>query len=112
MGQSMSTITVSIGRNVGTEPLSDPTWRTFRTTVGNVVATWCETIYVSDAGCVGHWDGVDEESRTWVGEWAGYGEPNLLIDRLAEVARVYGQDAIAVTTGTTVLAGLQPATVA
>lgn len=107
----MSTITVSIGRNVGSVPLPVSAWDAFRWDVDHEIRAYCGTVYVSDAVCVGEWDGITEESRTWVAAWDLPYAPGPLVNRLAILAGRYGQDAIAVTTGTTVLAGLQPVTV-
>lgn len=102
----MSTVTVSIGRGSGTGPLSDDDWSIFRALTESTLRDYCDTLYVTDAVCVGSWDGVEEESRTWVARWDYEEAPSALVGTLALLARHYGQDAIAVTTGTTILAGL------
>ena len=103
----MSTVTVSIGRNVGNVPLSAGQWDRFRAAVAEGVNFHTSDRYVEDALSFGAWEGVEEESRTWVALLAAdYDRVPELTRYLAAIARAYGQDAIAVTTGVTVLAGL------
>lgn len=104
------TVTVSIGRNVGSTPLRQHEWDAFTSDVHGTLANYCDTFYVTAAESVGYWDGIAEDSRTWVAETDSPEAPDALVRTLAIVARLYRQDAIAVTTGTTVLAGLQQVT--
>jgi len=105
----MSTVTVSIGRNVpGHGPLGPHYWDRFIHDVQDVVEAFAQTIYVDAAYSSGEWNGELEDSRTWVfatdGDWS-----ERIVADLSVVATEYGQDAIAVTTGTTILAGLAAA---
>lgn len=110
-----STVTVSIGRNVGTVPLSEARWNDFTAAIHNLIDVYCRTVYVDCAESTGSWDGILEDSRTWVAEVADWITPEVLptvVERFGTVARAFGQDAVAVTVGTTILAGLAPASVA
>ena len=97
-----ATVTVSIGRNVGNVPMPGPEWRRFRRTVSDALANG--TVFVKDARTVGEWDGIAEESRTWVASVDSEVVPSL-VEFLGGLAREYSQDDIAVTVGETVLAG-------
>lgn len=109
----MSTTTVSIGRNVGAVPMTDREWEAFRAAVSACIARAGNLSILFTGTGVGTWtdaDGVEviEQSATWVVEDVIDIE-GLTLD-LARTAKRYGQDAIAVTTGETVLAGLQHTT--
>lgn len=104
-------ITVTIGRNVGVEPLPASSWRAFQDAVAECLAMWCRVgvrvgdFALSHSHGVGEWDGVPEDNYTVT----AYG-----IERLADAAQVFEsvqgvmrsyagiwrQDAIAVTLGT------------
>lgn len=103
---SAATVTVSIGRNVGAVPMPVDVWRRFRRDVAGYLASG--DVFVSDARTVGRWDGVAEESRTWVASIASSDVPSI-VSAMAALARAYRQDAIAVSVGQTTLAGLSGA---
>lgn len=103
-----STVVVSIGRNVGTVPLSDDVWSCFVRDVGEVL-TWAGgTLVVEAAESAGVWDGVVEESATFVAVGVPVEALLSLRSRLARLAGFYGQEAIAVTTGSTDLVSPDP----
>lgn len=81
-------IAVTIGRNIGTEPMSPGRWANFCWAVK-------DQMYLSPEPTVtlhtGEWEGVAEESCTIVGE-----APGLRFERWAHIARAFSQDAIAV----------------
>jgi len=95
-----TTATISIGRNVGTAPMSGDAWQRFQADVRLALTECGATIYVDAARSVGEWEGVLEDSCTFV---ASLPVANLahLDDDLAYLTRVYRQDAIAVTLGET-----------
>ena len=95
------TVTVSIGRNIGSVPMPGPEWRRFRRTVSEALAGG--PVFVRDARTVGQWEGVSEESRTWVAS-VDTDAVDVLLQSMRCLARAYCQDAIAVTVGHTVLA--------
>jgi hypothetical protein len=97
------TVTISIGRGVpgGGDMFADE-WDDFRNDVRGVLETFGATVYVDAAQSVGEWEGVAEESATWVAavpsdcvEWLR-GSLGVLRER-------YQQDAIALTIGETTL---------
>lgn len=102
----MSTVTVSIGRNVGSAPLDAIEWSAFKEATRNLVLDATSRLFVDSAWSVGRWDGVEEESCTFVGEAYGPAVVIALHEALAGLARRFQQDAIAITSGTTFLAGL------
>lgn len=99
---TITTVTVSIGRNVYEAPLSDAHWSDFRKDVHASLRPHLIDLFVADALSSGKWDGITEESRTWVALISEDALPALHAS-LAEDARNWGQDAIAVTAGITTL---------
>lgn len=99
----MHTLTISIGRNLpGGGALNDGAWAAFRAGVRSIVAPR-GTVHVDAAYSVGEWDGVAEESATFVvGGVTADGAAGIAREAAA-LARHYQQDAVAVTTGTTAL---------
>lgn len=98
----MATVTVSIGRNVGSQPMSDNDWTNFISVVGASIKRDANAVFVDAAASRGEWDGIAEDSRTWVAdidEW----DLGALRGSLAEWARTFMQDAIAFTVGATEL---------
>lgn len=104
----MSTTTISIGRNTATGPMSGPQWDRFQRRTEAIVLAACGSfrdLLFTGAG-TGQWEGVEEESFTLV----AIIDAELLVElqaRLAMLAKVFGQEAIAVTAGQTVLAGAE-----
>lgn len=110
----MSTITVSAGRYIGATPMPESDWNTFRMLIGRAVEVATLTTVFKGTG-LGQWtdeDGetVHEEAFTIVALDEGRGDVRWLTATLTDLARQYGQDAIAITTGETVLAGMQHTT--
>lgn len=95
----MTTATISIGRNVGDKPLSADRWLAFRYAIRQGLGDDA-TVYVDGATSVGEWQGVSEESATWVADITPE-RASVLSGHLAKVALDYGQDAIALTLGET-----------
>lgn len=105
----MSTITVSAGRNVGDTPMDIVDWERFTADIVALVESTGHTVLFEGTG-KGVWDGVVEQAFTVVAlvEWGA--ETDQLTAWLGDLAKGYGQDAIAITTGETVLAGMQHTT--
>ena len=96
----MQTITVTIGRNVGEEPLPQDRWNEFiadtRAAVDSTVSDiWVATPYR------GSWDGVPEDAFVFYGPVEAEHIPweRLLKQRLSVLAGYYGQQAIGVSVG-------------
>lgn len=102
----MSTITVSAGRNVGDTPMDDGRWAMFceDITLG-VNLSGHQVLFVGTGD--GIWEDTVEEAFTIVALTTESSDTDALTRWLADLAPQYRQDAIAITTGETVLAGLK-----
>jgi hypothetical protein len=93
----MLTVMVSIGRNVGANPLSNDDWIAFVNATSDVIRNQNEKPELHWG--TGSWDGISEESahitvyRHYVTEGMRY----AYREGLSRLARHYGQDAIALT---------------
>lgn len=98
----MATVTVTIGRNVGTVPMDRDRWRLFRQSIRDTLVSVASDIYVDSAQAWGEWDGTMEECATWV---ASVPSDSLWVlrDALPYLASTFSQEAIALTVGTTEL---------
>jgi hypothetical protein len=105
----MSTITVSAGRNVGDAPMDAVTWETFTMDLVATVEATGHTVLFEGTG-QGIWEGTVEQAFTIVAASGPEARTGTLAEWLGAMARHYGQDAIAITVGTTVLAGMQHST--
>ena len=98
-------ITVSIGRNVRVagkiEPMPINRWTRFVAGVEWLVEVHAQGTRFTTAYGRGEWDGVEEESVVVTGEVAASRIDEVIRPWLAYLAREYGQDAIALTVGTT-----------
>lgn len=83
----MNTITVTLGRNIGSTPMSKKDWINFRIKVQHLFTE----LYVN-AASVGVWQGVKEESRVFVGTTPH--DIETLERILARLAKEFNQDAI------------------
>lgn len=96
------TVTISIGRNVNDRPMSAALWAGFTLDVQTLLENVEAEIFVRTAKSEGVWDGVSEDSYTWVASVdAAY--LSALEVNLSRLADTYLQDAIALTVGTTTL---------
>jgi len=98
----MATATISIGRGGLERRLSDIAWREFATTIRQMLNHIGATVFVDGAESIGEWEGVSEESRTWVAD-IGTHSPDFITGWLEMTAALYEQDAIALTIGETTL---------
>ncbi len=80
-------ITITIGRNVGSRPMTPNQWNTFKSEVEGMFTQ----LYVN-VSSIGEWGGVKEESQVYVGE-CECGVEYLEL-KLAMLASMYEQDAI------------------
>lgn len=104
----MYSYTATIGRNVGETPMSDSDWETF---IDDVTSDMSNSAWPNQIEAVeihrgkGSWQGIEEESAkiTVLLKSAlpedGERSLNMLRGYLSENARLYGQDAIALTIG-------------
>lgn len=97
---------VSIGRNRGGLPMPARDWRAFQRSLEAVVAQVADPIYTRALG-EGEWrDGeviVREDCYVLVGELLAEDSVDQLRNKLAKLARRYGQDAIALALADTEL---------
>jgi hypothetical protein len=98
----MATATISIGRGGGERRLSDGSWDTFTGSIRDLLKACDATVFVDAAESIGEWEGVPEESRTWVADIGDHSR-NYLIGWLSGTASAFEQDAIALTVGETIL---------
>ena len=97
----MATATISIGRGGGERRLSDAEWAHFAVSIRDLLAHIEATVFVDGAESIGEWEGVAEESRTWV---ADIGDRSAFATGWLEItAAFFEQDAIAFTVGETTL---------
>ena len=104
----MATATISIGRGGGERRLSDGEWDSFTGSIGSLLSHIGATVFVKAAESIGEWEGVPEESRTWVADIGDYSH-SFIIGWLEMTAGVFEQDAIALTIGETTL--VEPPTI-
>ena len=94
------TVTISAGRNIGATPMGPDAWSQFRADIAQAIHDAHGEIFVNDARSRGEWEGVAEDSATFV---ASVPRDYLtrVRDSLAYLARTYRQDALALTVGAT-----------
>ena len=97
------TVTISIGRGIGDSPMSARKWREFRADVRGALHSAGGTLYVDSAKSIGEWEGVREESATFVAGDIPADNVPALMDHMREFCERYDQDAIAFTVGETYL---------
>ena len=96
-----TTVVVGIGRNVGDEPMSDERWADFRAATADEVFFASGKLHFEGEG-TGYFEGRAERSYTLV---ATVENPVGLYHALADLAREFNQDSIALTTGNTSFPG-------
>lgn len=93
---------VSIGRNVGDTPMTQIRWAFFVEAVTSAMSLY-EDLPSPDtvAHGVSNWDGMEEDTAVfvWFEKHSGLRENTVL--KLAEIAKEYGQEAIAYTVAPT-----------
>lgn len=105
-------IFVTIGRNVGTEPMSDHHWQKFQDLLADRLgALLLPTATFGPFYGRGEWDGVTEESAVF-SLTVGYTTQVEHVESvLGQLADLFEQDAIAYSTAPTVLVERVPTTV-
>ena len=91
----MATCILTVGRNIQGVPMSDERWAEFRSDLSGLVYESAKDIFTYEALGHGLWDGVREDSVTWV--FSPYGEVRR--SDIARLAAKYEQDAIALVMG-------------
>jgi len=98
--QSPQTYTLTIGRNVNKTPLPNHKWEGFQSAINSFIESHNSEIFVSSEGS-GEWQGIKESNFTWVFSTKKY----LNLDHLKSLAKLFKQDAIALTSGVTQFIG-------
>jgi hypothetical protein len=106
-GLQGSTVSVTIGRNIGGSdavPMADHLWQEFRALTGSTLANLLAPDFSASYDGVGEWDGAPEESTLFVASGVTSTTTSETLRLVLEtLARKFGQDAIALTVGTTEL---------
>ena len=94
------TITVTIGRNIGSSPMDSKKWWNFQHSTLKI----CEIgkVYFAGSSDNGKWEGITEDNFNVVFSVVAGNIPQVK-DELTKLKVEYEQDAIALTTGVTVL---------
>ena len=103
---SSISVQITIGRNVGTVPMSDDQWGSFRADAETVM--YLHTVPIDGPqftpvefrASVSHFGGMAEESSIFI-VFDSVALPSLSA-RLSRLARTYGQESIAMTRGAVV----------
>lgn len=97
----MRTITVTIGRNIGNEPMAQGQWNAFTYSVREALQSYVTEWWATGA-YKGSWEGIGEDAMFYYGPLRNtVDERDLAIvkARLATLATQYGQEAIGVSVG-------------
>lgn len=100
-----SQVTVTIGRNVGSEPMSEHDWRDFQSMItGTIRDLLAPSVSFGPFYGSGEWEGVTEESAvfTFVSHYPA--SVARVTERLGKVAEMFSQDAVAWSFGLDILA--------
>ena len=94
MARASETIVISAGRDVLGVPMGDESWEYLKLTIETMLSNQHAIIVTSRALGVGQYQGMSEESVTYVAL-----VPNATLDAIEEAlsatARLYGQESIA-----------------
>lgn len=93
----MEGITITIGRNVGDEPMSADRWSEFTTSVRNALERHGAEVWTS-AAYTGSWEGASEDSHVFLGGAEAL-DGHELRRELGALAGEYGQEAIGLNVG-------------
>lgn len=94
------TLVVSIGRNVGDEPMSTEEWLLFKHEVRDSMNIASAVVYAEAEG-QGEWEGVGEETCVWIFSVVSDMRKEELRHELADLSDYFQQDAIAWLEGET-----------
>lgn len=92
----MPNVIVSIGRNIKNQPMNSQAWDMFKALTKNIVYLRCPEIYFIGTG-MGYYAGATEESFTIIGGLHEDANMSNMKRELAELAKDFGQECIAVT---------------
>lgn len=87
-------ISITIGRNIGEQPMSAQHWGAFKWDIGKAIQKHAKidgVIFSGDG--LGVWDNVGEKAHAYIVLADTVNQPALRAD-LAKLAKKYGQDAI------------------
>lgn len=98
----MEAVTVTIGRNVGSDPMGPADWQRYvthtRAALLDVVSDlWIDTPYT------GEWEGRTEDAWAFYGPVEHTDQLDALRGELGGLAALYGQDAVGLAVGSTEL---------
>lgn len=102
----MYSISITIGRNVGDQPMNEKRWSMFKNEITSQITGLNMEITVSNTG-IGEWDGIKEENFIAKGireKPFADDETDRLAKNLSVLSAKYGQDAIAYSVGSSMLA--------
>ena len=98
-------IQVNIGRNIGTEPMDDKSWSTFKGRVAYAIynSANCWEAFVIRTNVelhdgMGRYNGITEDSSHISSYWEDGFDLDQLREELRTVRDIYGQDSIALLT--------------
>ena len=95
-------ITVTVGRNIGNTPMDTAAWKSFQEEVNIAVRYTVGDVYFAGVGEGWSEDWGREDAYTVIAEPPLYSDiRDKLHAELARIGRFYGQEAVAVTEGTT-----------
>lgn len=104
------TVTITIGRKVGTKEMDIQSWLSFKGSILIALETYAGATILQRPAMgrmrahdqVGEWEGQAEPAATFVGTMSGYHRMRDLREELAFLASAYGQDTIGciITLGT------------
>ena len=97
---SPQTYTLTIGRNIEKKAMSNHRWKGFQSAINSFIESHNSEIFVSSEGS-GQWQGIKEVNFTWVFSTKEF----LDLERLKRLAKLFKQDAIALTEGCTQFIG-------
>jgi len=104
----METVTVTIGRNVGTEPMPPGQWAMFAERTRRAVTSFTSELW-ADVDCASSYEGVAEEAHIFYGPVNPRRHAQRLLPKyLARLAEAYEQECIGYTFGTAELAFADP----
>lgn len=102
----MESVTVTIGRNVGDEPMGADAWKVFGELVQRALADAGAEVW-TDAQYTGSWEGVSEDARIFLAG-ADALDAHTLRRALGRIAGEFRQDAIGVSVGAAELVAPAP----
>lgn len=102
-GETVPTITITIGRNIGqgeySTPMAKDTWKTFKHEVRDLTVDLGVDLWV-DADYTGRWQNVNEDAHVFHGgQWLEEFDQEVIKKKLEQIRIWYNQDAIGLAFG-------------